>query len=237
MPLPLSDITLGDMEDDEESIVAPPFSPMSTFSDDDGSSDSDTTESPDHDTEDSEPEQDEDTREESCSMPDDSEQGVISVQWRDTWNGFKIVGDNIDKTVRASFQRIDHSTRSFHYFHMYATLDRVEFSGLSDKTPSVTVVEPLSLLPSEQDMVLVKKDMSIIISRLGEFSFIIHYNPSNSLSNRVIVQHMKEYEKQAKDVNWHISGRFRKEMAEASKVVLVFNLLQHDYTQLLCRYH
>lgn len=45
--------------------------------------------------------------------------------------GYKIVGDNIDKNIRASFQRIDHQTKSVHYFHIFAAKDRIDFSGLS----------------------------------------------------------------------------------------------------------
>jgi L1 cell adhesion molecule like protein len=41
------------------------------------------------------------------------------------WNGFKIVGDNIDKNFRRTYQRIDRQTRSCHYYHSYAVLDRV----------------------------------------------------------------------------------------------------------------
>ena len=31
------------------------------------------------------------------------------------WDGFKIVGDNIDKNIRPSFQRCNYQTKSFHY--------------------------------------------------------------------------------------------------------------------------
>ena len=44
---------------------------------------------------------------------------------------YKIVGDNIDKNIRASFQRIDHQTKSIHYFHTFAAKDRIDFSNLS----------------------------------------------------------------------------------------------------------
>ena len=32
---------------------------------------------------------------------------------------YKIVGDNIDKNIRPSFQRVSHQTKSLHYFHSY----------------------------------------------------------------------------------------------------------------------
>ena len=49
-----------------------------------------------------------------------------------TWDGFKLVGDNIDKNIRPSEQRIDRQTRSLHYFHSFAVRDRVNFSNTSD---------------------------------------------------------------------------------------------------------
>ncbi len=48
------------------------------------------------------------------------------------WSGFKIVGDNIDKNVRPSFQRLTHQTKSLHFFHSYAVKDRVNLSSASD---------------------------------------------------------------------------------------------------------
>lgn len=66
------------------------------------------------------------------------------------WTGFRIVGDNVDKNFRRSFQRVDYTTRSFHYFHSYAVLDRVDFSGLSD-IPGKGVIDTTILVPSDDD--------------------------------------------------------------------------------------
>uniref|UniRef100_A0A1X7SZV1 Uncharacterized protein n=1 Tax=Amphimedon queenslandica TaxID=400682 RepID=A0A1X7SZV1_AMPQE len=37
-----------------------------------------------------------------------------------TWNGFRIIGDNLDKNVKPRYRRIDHGTDSLHFFHIYA---------------------------------------------------------------------------------------------------------------------
>ena len=61
-----------------------------------------------------------------CSSP-------MNKPVKSSWKGFKIVGDNIDKNFRRSFQRVDFiQTRSFHYFHSYAVLDRIDISGYTD---------------------------------------------------------------------------------------------------------
>ncbi len=48
----------------------------------------------------------------------------------DSWNGFKLAGDNIDKKFRASYQRI---RQSMHYFHSYALA--IGQGRLSDEPP------------------------------------------------------------------------------------------------------
>ena len=159
----------SNIEDDEESVCTPPYSPISAASDSDDSGAENSISDWDHDSD----------IEQSCMTPDSEEQ-VSGMQGMDgmetdgnssstssttTWKGFELVGDNIDNTVRPSFQRMERTTQSLHYFHVYAKLDRVDFSGLSDETPSITAIDPLSFLPSDEDLALVKRDMSNLISR------------------------------------------------------------------------
>ena len=107
----------------------------------------------------------------SCSIPVTSP--VLPPTSFDSWNGFKLVGDNIDKNVRASYQRIGHTTQSLHYFHSYALLDRIDFSGLSDEPPPPSIVDPLTFLPLEEDISLVESDIVTLISR-KVILYIIH---------------------------------------------------------------
>ena len=53
------------------------------------------------------------------------------------WTGFKIVGDNIDKTVRPRHMRSDRQAESLHYFHSYAVKDRVKPKMSQLFTPSL----------------------------------------------------------------------------------------------------
>ena len=80
------------------------------------------------------------------------------------WRDFKIVGDNIDKTVHRSFQRIHSASSSLHYFHSFAVLDRIDFSGLSDDPDS----KPISfqeLLPTPTDISDLKNTFTTLIRR------------------------------------------------------------------------
>lgn len=140
------------------STEAPPFSPLSDFSEEE-CSDDDSEELPDEIPEDSSMTDDDlNTTGTTVAIPTATDN--INI-----WNGYKLVGDNVDKNVRASFQRIGYTTQSLHYFHAYAVLDRVDFSGLSDAAPSPSIVDPLSFLPSKDDRALVERDLRVLISR------------------------------------------------------------------------
>ena len=74
------------------------------------------------------------------------------------WKGFKILGDNVDKHIRPSFQQVNNHTISLHYFHSYAVADRVNFSSLSDVRPqSVSVDTSTFLLNRSTDLAKTKQ--------------------------------------------------------------------------------
>ena len=81
------------------------------------------------------------------------------------WHSYKLVGDNIVKDIWVSFQWLGHTTQSLHYFHAYALLDRVDFSGLSDVRDTDVAVDPVTLLRSDSDLLILKKEMFTLISR------------------------------------------------------------------------
>lgn len=80
------------------------------------------------------------------------------------WKGYKIVGNNIDKNVRRSFERAHQTTRSLHYFHSYAVLDRIDLSTASDD-PSTKEINFYELLHSQVDIANLKASFVILISR------------------------------------------------------------------------
>ena len=99
------------------------------------------------------------------------------------WNGYKLVGDNVDKNVHPSFQRGESATRSLHYFHTYAVFDRINLNGVSDN-PSSKPIQLQKLLPSLSDISCLKETFAILISR---YSFIVlltlYYNYQNSCTS------------------------------------------------------
>ena len=90
-----------------------------------------------------------------------SEPQVLSEK---SWTGFKLIGDNIDKNIHGSFQRLNFTTKSLHYFHSYAVLDRVDFSALSDEPPKGDV-DFNTILPTANDVLKLKDNFAVLISR------------------------------------------------------------------------
>lgn len=85
--------------------------------------------------------------------------------------GYKLVGDNIDKGVKARYMRADHHhNKSLHYFHSFAVANRVDFSSYSDVRPSSCVNSPkhraAQLLPSQQDDKAIRNNFIILVSRI-----------------------------------------------------------------------
>ena len=80
------------------------------------------------------------------------------------WQGFKIVGDNIDKNIRPSMQRLMHQTRSLHHFHSYAVKDRVDWSEVSDVAHSPEL-DVKSMLMNAKDWDKFKEDCEVLVSR------------------------------------------------------------------------
>lgn len=175
----------NDDEGDDESVEAPPFSPLSAVDVDDvnlrGTDTGSEVSERDNDDDDfvddfvddivnedvvnedvvNDVDNDEDfTTYETSSTVDTT----IAINSR-VCNGYKIVLDNFDRNIRASYQRIDRTTESFHCVHFYAALDRIDFSGFSDMLPTQKQVDLNSLLPTAAEVDIVKEHFATLISR------------------------------------------------------------------------
>ena len=78
--------------------------------------------------------------------------------------GYVVMGDNINKNVRSSFQRDNTSTKSFHCFHSFATKTRINISTLSDKQPGA-VLSSTNFLPTADAYNKLIRDFEVLISR------------------------------------------------------------------------
>ena len=95
----------------------------------------------------------------------------LQMETPQEWYGFKIVGDNIDKNVRPSFQRVDHQTQSLHHFHSIAVRDRIDLSAFSNSVPAAQLIHVNNFLLSAADILLLERDFEVLVSRLVHFSY------------------------------------------------------------------
>ena len=96
--------------------------------------------------------------------PSDQQPQGLSSPESSQWSGFKIVGDNVDKNVRPSLQRLTHQTKSLHHFHSYAVKDRVNLSSASDASKSCPL-DLSSFVMSSQDWNWFKDTCQVLVSR------------------------------------------------------------------------
>lgn len=146
---------------------------------------------------------------ESTHVQDDSSQLLSSSLIADTtitpeYPTFKLVGDNIDKSVKPRFMRSDRQSRLLHYFHHFAVKDRLDLNTLSDIPRPLPTSDPQSLaksiLPSSLDNQTLKENFAIHISR-------------------ILTSHMPFFKDSQHTITRHIPHIHSKEMSQKSTVV------------------
>ena len=136
------------------------------------------------------------------------------------WNGYKLVGDNLDKNVKPRYRRIDHQTLSLHFFHCYAVKDRIDLSHVSDD-PNPFLFKPISeleveqLLPSASDSQAIMQNFGILVSR-------------------VLVEELPYFNTTFEDVvEKHIKHLYYEEMSKKSETV---SMLQKNINTIICTF-
>ena len=66
--------------------------------------------------------------------------------------------------VRRSDQRVDRTTKSYHFCNGYALLNRIDSTQLSDEAPSGVLSVDL-ILPNKTDADRILTDFEVIVSR------------------------------------------------------------------------
>lgn len=79
---------------------------------------------------------------------------------------YKLVFDNIDKTVKPRYMRLESQTKSLHYVQLYAVKDRVNLSHLSQVPPVVSDIDLSLILPSGDDNKAIIDNIVILIARI-----------------------------------------------------------------------
>ena len=116
-----------------------------------------------------------------------SNECLSSSDQQQSWLGFKIVGDNIDKSVRPRHETIHVHPQTLHYFHAYAVLDRIDFSHLSDEPSQIdpSMYSPEILMPCSTDLKEIIGNFAILIART-----LSKYMPEFAVFQDAVVDHI-----------------------------------------------
>ena len=81
---------------------------------------------------------------------------------------YTLKGDNIDKNVSPSNMTIECQTKSLYYFHSYAALNCVHFTGLSEETSNSRLLRnvEISFLPSIADCKAIRDNYIVLFARV-----------------------------------------------------------------------
>ena len=136
------------------------------------------------------------------------------------WDGFTVIGDNVDKKVKPRYMRSDNQSKDLHFFHLYAAKDCIDLSAASEEFPSLNPDAVLSeLLPTADDIEEIKSNFGVLIARQ-------------------LVQYFPFFEKHFSDVvTQHIPNAHEAEMKEVSEVVSVISMQNSLLNRLLHMYN
>ena len=136
---------------------------------------------------------------------------------RSSWSGFKLVGDNIDKTVKPRDMRLSHQSSSLHYFHVYAVKDRVDFFFFFCNVDLIdrTTIDTTLFLPSAEDTSVLFANFKELIGRVLSRD-ILHDEDLFSLTKG------------------HIEHKYSEQMSKKSEVVSSKAVLMHLHFISLC---
>ena len=146
------------------------------------------------------------------------------------WYGFKLVGDNLDKTINPRIMRSDHQRSSLHYFHCFAVRDRINLSNFSDIPPvisSLSIDDTLSkLIPTNDDQRALQHNFKVIMSQIlvEEIPFF------KTTFNDVIIHHIDHKysgEMAKKSVVVPLGVIFKNEMVNEEMVDIVTHLQKY----------
>ena len=117
---------------------------------------------------------------------------------------FQIVGDNIDMIIKTKQMSREKQNTDIHWFLMYAIMDEIVDSSLSEDSPvrKISEIKPTDCLPSAAD----KEKLHDIFAVLW---------------SRIIVKTIPAFKPFEKSVIWHIPHKYTEEMKNKSETVSV----------------
>ena len=83
-------------------------------------------------------------------------------------SSFKVVGDNLDKSLRPRHETMEHHSKSLHFFHMFAVKDRCNTFGLADNPAlcDTSNCDVTTVLPTIDDDKIFHGNASVLAARI-----------------------------------------------------------------------
>ena len=130
---------------------------------------------------------------------------------KDSPKTYKLVMDNIDKTLKPNDMRMDHQTKSLHYVHKYAVLDRLDLSTFDDKPchPEIDNVHLESMLPTKKDGEKVRQNMAILVARVLIKNFPFLKSFARSLGRHILHLYSNEMSQKSEVVSSILGSSFK----------------------------
>eukprot|EP00731_Ephydatia_muelleri_P035780 Em0160g1a len=109
------------------------------------------------------------------------------------WNGFKLIGDNIDKNIKPRDMRINNQTKSLHYFHAFAVKDRINFSDITNNAELVYPddIDYSVFYPNDDDDAQLVSNFQTLVTRI----FVEHIPHLQHLFGKVTHNIQHKYSK------------------------------------------
>lgn len=139
------------------------------------------------------------------NLPNENVFTTMTTCTQDPPKLYKIVFDNIDKTVTPRFMRQDAKTQSLHYVQIFSVKSRIDYSSLStiSKIVSQNEINLYDILPTETDYKLLKQNFSTLVAR-------------------TLVEYMPFFKEDYKGlIPQHIPHQYSRNMSTKSEVVSV----------------
>ena len=122
---------------------------------------------------------------------------------------FKLVGDNLDKSVRPRDMRMDCQTQALHYFHMYAVRDRINLAEFTDNPslPEVSLSDLKTILPTTQDQEVLQKNFASLIARTLTKHMPFFKKFGSGLERRLVHERYEEMSAKSEVVSVYITTK------------------------------
>ena len=156
----------------------------------------------------------------SCSLPSTSDPvslpGTKDPVANLIWHGFKIVGDNLDKNFRPSFQHVGNSTTSMQV--STCMLSKIGLTFLHTQIIPQITLRSMSRNYWSVRMMWHVWWMMLWLWYPGKLD-VQNVTCYLLMESRILVQCMDKFSSQRRDVKYHFDFKFSKEMSTKSVIV------------------